>query len=436
MALFREHWGYLLEEGVAPVLIGETGARMEDPEDEAYLDALFGYLGGFGDSTPGVAWWGWNPNSHDTGGLLGDDWRTLHEGKLAYLDGLDPSPLPASEAALERFRGETRTLVLEADAAKGHERVFTYEVTGGTATEGVDFAARDGVIHLMPGETRAEIGLTVLPGARMDGPESVVVTVRWSNGAEHSVHEVALAPPEPEPEPEPEPAPTPKVTVEDEDHGSLVLLDGDEALVACVQTVDAQRVRVAFEEGGLRADRAVEVRASDPDALSLERDGASGDRIVLRGGGEAGGLGFDVRIEVPARFAETPTLRWDGSEPLGSGRSAAGEGASGAPLSVGFQIVERWGEAFFGRVTLTNEGAVELTDWLLELDSFDFELTEAHKAPADPSADGGLLVRAPDWDDTLSPGESFAFGVDGRMVKDPIDLDLEAVMRGLEFDLL
>ena len=308
--LFRKHWGYLAEEGIAPVLIGETGARMDDPEDAAYLDALFGYLEGLADASPGgtggagVAWWGWNPNSHDTGGLLGDDWRTLHEGKLAYLDGLDPSPLPANEAALERMQGEARTLVLEADAAKGHERVFTYEVSSGTATEGTDFVARDGVIQLPPGETRAEIALTVLRDAQMDGPESVVVTIRWAHGGTHSVHEVALSPPEPEREPEP--APKPEVTVTDEDHGSLVLVEDDETLVVCVQTVDAERVRVAIEDEGLRADTRVEVRASDPDALTLVHGDATGDRVVLGGSGEAGGLGFEVRIEASARFAETP----------------------------------------------------------------------------------------------------------------------------------
>lgn len=36
------------------------------------------------------SFWSWNPNSGDTGGLLLDDWTTIHEAKIALLSSLLP----------------------------------------------------------------------------------------------------------------------------------------------------------------------------------------------------------------------------------------------------------------------------------------------------------------------------------------------------------
>jgi len=102
--VWRRHWGYLLESGDAPVLIGEFGARMSAPGDRVWLAKLTRFLER--PSMAGrVAWtyWSWNPNSHDTGGLLHDDWRTpaAHRlGALAALLRVRPPPPPV--AALPR----------------------------------------------------------------------------------------------------------------------------------------------------------------------------------------------------------------------------------------------------------------------------------------------------------------------------------------------
>jgi endoglucanase len=33
----------------------------------------------------GWIWWSWNPNSGDTGGILKDDWVTVDETKMDFL---------------------------------------------------------------------------------------------------------------------------------------------------------------------------------------------------------------------------------------------------------------------------------------------------------------------------------------------------------------
>lgn len=83
-ALWDATWGYLHRSGVAPVLVGEFGTKLETPSDKQWLAALAGYLGNGAD---GVHWtfWSWNPNSGDTGGLLMDDWQTINADKQAML---------------------------------------------------------------------------------------------------------------------------------------------------------------------------------------------------------------------------------------------------------------------------------------------------------------------------------------------------------------
>ena len=72
--LWDDAWGYLLSDGLAPVLIGEYGTRLETAQDRQWLDALLAYADARGAST---MLWCLNPESRDTGGLLLDDWRTV-----------------------------------------------------------------------------------------------------------------------------------------------------------------------------------------------------------------------------------------------------------------------------------------------------------------------------------------------------------------------
>ncbi|PWC28984.1 glycoside hydrolase family 5 protein [Teichococcus aestuarii] len=102
-AVFDRQWGYISREGIAPIILGEFGSRLQDPKDLAWLLALTRTLNGDhdGDGTRDAgapsaglswAWWSWNPNSGDTGGILGDNWITPDQGKLdilAFIPGTD-----------------------------------------------------------------------------------------------------------------------------------------------------------------------------------------------------------------------------------------------------------------------------------------------------------------------------------------------------------
>lgn len=80
--VWDRNWGYLQKENIAPVLLGEFGTKLQTDSDRKWLAEIVKYLkaGGFS-----FAFWSFNPNSGDTGGLVGDDWVTPQQAKLDAL---------------------------------------------------------------------------------------------------------------------------------------------------------------------------------------------------------------------------------------------------------------------------------------------------------------------------------------------------------------
>ncbi len=78
---FDEFWltdgeagfGYIHDEDIAPILIGEFGTKTTDSGNGRgpLVRQLVTYMG---DKGMNWTYWSWNPNSGDTGGILKDDW--------------------------------------------------------------------------------------------------------------------------------------------------------------------------------------------------------------------------------------------------------------------------------------------------------------------------------------------------------------------------
>jgi endoglucanase len=83
--LWEANWGYVASEGLAPVLLGEFGTRFETESDQQWLTALVDHLH---EARLSFAYWSWNPDSGDTGGLVKDDWATPEQEKLDALGAL------------------------------------------------------------------------------------------------------------------------------------------------------------------------------------------------------------------------------------------------------------------------------------------------------------------------------------------------------------
>jgi endoglucanase len=117
-AIWDKYWGYIHNENIAPLLLGEFGTKYESTKDKQWLQTLQGYI-----KQRGISWTYWclNPNSGDTGGLLLDDWVTWHDGKQAVLAGIQypfigsgsPAPVPtATNAPVQPTSTPTKALIL------------------------------------------------------------------------------------------------------------------------------------------------------------------------------------------------------------------------------------------------------------------------------------------------------------------------------------
>jgi endoglucanase len=96
--IWHDHWAFLVEDGIAPVLVGEFGGRSVGSDGEGvWQRSLVAYLR---DHQLSYTYWAWNPNSSDTGGLLADDWSTLDERKLSVLVAYQWPTGAGSELAL------------------------------------------------------------------------------------------------------------------------------------------------------------------------------------------------------------------------------------------------------------------------------------------------------------------------------------------------
>lgn len=95
-SVWRDAWGYLVEEGIAPVWVGEFGGKFGysgtgvDNQANGAVEREWGaklveYLNQHGIS---FAFWSYNPNSADTGGIVQDNWTTLQAGKVALISPL------------------------------------------------------------------------------------------------------------------------------------------------------------------------------------------------------------------------------------------------------------------------------------------------------------------------------------------------------------
>ncbi len=83
-AIWDQFWGYIEKQNIAPVLVGEFGSTLQNPQDVLWLKKLMEYMG-TGVTGMDFTYWSWNPNSGDTGGIVGDDWKTVNQQKQSIL---------------------------------------------------------------------------------------------------------------------------------------------------------------------------------------------------------------------------------------------------------------------------------------------------------------------------------------------------------------
>jgi chitinase len=183
-------WGYIYEQGIAPIYVGEFGTNLTDPKDAPWLKAITQYMAGDLDNNgtrdiaadkKGVSWtfWSWNPNSGDTGGILKDDWSSVNANKMAYLTPIEfhfdtsgGGPAPASHADFLVTLSQPATSAV----------IVNYATVTGEATA-ADFTGASGSLTFAPGEQSKTVSVAVTADTQVEGNEHFAVVLTSAQGA-------------------------------------------------------------------------------------------------------------------------------------------------------------------------------------------------------------------------------------------------------------
>ncbi len=177
LGVFRENWGYIQEEGIAPVLIGEWGSKLV-PADMPWAEAMVAYLSGDTDGDGTVdgppfpwMWWAWNPNSGDTDGILLDDWTTVRQAAVDLLEPFLSETRPAPGLSAIAASAPAARFEIRLDAPRDTPLEVTFATVDGTALAGRDYVATAGRLAFAPGETVKTVSVPILSDGAAEGAE-------------------------------------------------------------------------------------------------------------------------------------------------------------------------------------------------------------------------------------------------------------------------
>jgi hypothetical protein len=187
-------WGYIYKQGIAPVYVGEFGTGLSDPKDAPWLEAITSYMSGDfnNDGTSdipagkqGISWtfWSWNPNSGDTGGILGNDWNSVNQAKLAYLTPIQfdfDSDVPGG--GMGPGTGPEASFVLTLSKPATEAVTVDFHTVAGTASS-ADFTGRSGSVTFAPGEQSKTISIAITPDQASEANEHFTVVLTNAAGA-------------------------------------------------------------------------------------------------------------------------------------------------------------------------------------------------------------------------------------------------------------
>ena len=168
-AIWDKNWGYLFKNGIAPVLVGEFGTKLETASDQIWLNALVKYMQGgitggtlpAGQQGPSWTYWSWNPNSGDTGGILADDWKTVNQSKLSLIQPMQFALNTSSDGKVTAF------FEVSLSQASAKPVTVNFSTADGTAKAAKNYVASSGTLTFAPGETKKSIPITILPDSTM-----------------------------------------------------------------------------------------------------------------------------------------------------------------------------------------------------------------------------------------------------------------------------
>ncbi|MEM7578641.1 MAG: cellulase family glycosylhydrolase [Cyanobacteria bacterium P01_A01_bin.80] len=130
---------YISSQSRAPIFVGEFGGRLADnPKEAVWLSKFVKYID---KKNLSFAYWSWNPNSEDTGGILLDDWKSVDEPKQQLVSQLlpvkfiakVPTKVPKTVPETEKTQTQianTTSIISSETGLKATKNIYTDWQTG------------------------------------------------------------------------------------------------------------------------------------------------------------------------------------------------------------------------------------------------------------------------------------------------------------------
>jgi aryl-phospho-beta-D-glucosidase BglC (GH1 family) len=417
---FYENWGYIVEEGIAPVLIGEWGSRLESAADRRWAEALAEYLDLL--DAPWM-WWSLNPNSADTGGLFAGDWRTVRPEVIELLDRFLTETRPDTTLADIARTAEVATFRVTLDRAAESETVVKFATTDGTARAGEDYLATAGTLRFDPGEQMKTVNVPILADGASEGNAFFYLVL----GAGGTPQGSAVA------------------VIEGEGSrrgpGGQPVVDVANAVVS--EQTGAARFRLVLSEPAARdVSIAFTTRATTVDG----RETRSTEGTVVIPAGERGAVvEVEAGDDAPDARRFTLELTAAAGADIGDG-VASGVGAATAPrraeiavaaspaeevqLMIDLILKEDWGSGALFNVSISNVSDTAVTAWQMALD-LPFDVAELWDARLVADEGERVVLRNGDGNGTIGPGGSVDFG----FISDAGDVALARILAAADIEL-
>ncbi|MGE0415509.1 MAG: cellulase family glycosylhydrolase [Acetobacteraceae bacterium] len=220
-AVWDKYWGYIFKDGTAPLLLGEFGTNLQTTSDQQWLNKLVAYMdesssnGGLpvagGNEGPSWAYWSWNPNSGDTGGILQNDWQTVNTAKVDAISPIMYHTDGGSGGSSDPIPDGTASFVVKLSDTSTTAVTVHYQTVDGSAHAGVDYDAVSGDLVFQPGETTKIVSTQLYATPGQTGEMQFLLSLSTpQNALLGTVSATAILVHDTSTSPDPAPTPTPE----------------------------------------------------------------------------------------------------------------------------------------------------------------------------------------------------------------------------------
>ncbi len=410
-SVWNQFWGYLYQQNIAPVWLGEFGSFLQTTSDQQWANTLVSYIDGgvdggtlpAGDQGINWTWWSWNPNSGDTGGILNNDWTTVNTTKVNLL-----------QPAMFQFGSPgtaLATFTVTLSQASTQAVTVNYATANGSAVASRDYTATSGALTFNPGVTSQTVNVPILHDPNLNSNETFTLQLTSPSGATltrgQATATITLTS-QPPPPPPPPPPPTPSLSIGNASVNEPTSGTTNEVFTVTLSAASTQTVTVAYNTSSGTA-----VAGSDFTATT-------GVLTFLPGQTQE-------TISVPILSHPQPganeTLSVQLSNPTNAVIGAAqGTGTIVEPpppppppptvKPVTFTNTSDWGSGFTANMTITNTGSTTMNGWTLAFD-LSANVTNIWNAVIVSHVGNHYVIKAASYNGTIAPGQSVTLGFQG-----------------------